>query len=84
MAEDGAGHLTEDGVVFQKVGERCRVSEVIGGYELDVGIVKSSTDNIPPDTAEAVNSYSGCHRYFYFTGRPSPGLPIRIRFSRGS
>jgi hypothetical protein len=48
------------------MGERLGVREVVRGYKLDIRIVQPSADNIPPDTAEAVDTYFDWHMYSSF------------------
>ena len=53
--------VTEYGVVFEEMGQCLGIGQVIGGNEFYFGIVQTGADNIPPDTAEAVDSYFDWH-----------------------
>jgi hypothetical protein len=49
------------------VGQRLRVSKIVGGDKFDSRIVKPGSNYIPPDPAEAVDSHFDWHvREFSF------------------
>jgi hypothetical protein len=58
---DGVRQISQNRVVLQQVREGLRVRDVVHCHELNVLVVNRSPDDIPADTAEAVDTYLDGH-----------------------
>jgi hypothetical protein len=50
-----------DGVVLQEVRERLGVRDVVHGDELELRLAETGAEDVPTDTAEAVDAYADGH-----------------------
>ena len=67
---DGLGERSHVRVVLQEVRHRCRVAEIVERDDLDVRAKRVlRAEEVPSDTAEAVDPHPECHGQFSLPSR---------------
>jgi hypothetical protein len=61
LGGDFALEGSEDGVVFQQVGQGLGVRDVVDGRVLDGGVIDGCSKHVPADAAESVDADSNAH-----------------------
>ena len=93
---DNVVGLAVNGIVFQKMGHRGDVAQVVDGNDLDFGVVRHNAICETPDTAETVDSYLDRHDWcpfpcgiirsmtmtLYYPNGDTSSAPIRTPRSR--
>src|SRR5271170_3289461 len=53
--------IAQNRIIFEQVGERLRIGEIVDRHEFDIGILERGAQNIAPDASETVNAYFNSH-----------------------
>src|SRR6185312_2204199 len=77
---------SERRVVLQQMCERFGVRQIVGGDELNFGIMQPGADDISPNAAKAVDTYLDWHNFILChedLGSPAPAPPSCPEWTSG-
>ena len=60
--DDGVGQVTQDGVILEQMGQRCRAGQVIDRYKFNFRIAERGPEHVAADTAKAIDANLYCHK----------------------
>ena len=60
-ADDLVRKVAQHRVIFQQVGQRFRIGQIVDRDEVQVGIFQRSAQDIAADSSEAIDAYFDCH-----------------------
>src|SRR5207302_1930464 len=53
--------IAQDGIVFQQVGQRFGIGEVVDRHKFQLAIINGGAQHVAPDAAESVDADFDCH-----------------------
>ena len=59
---DGVGQVTQNGIIFEQVSQRCRAGQVVHRYKFDARIAERGPEHVAADAAKAIDANLYSHK----------------------